>query len=48
MLCVGSFPDFGRIFTITKPQRADGLDAYYKDDRNMLEIFFEWMEMSGM
>lgn len=39
--------NFGRIFTITKPQRADGLDAYYKDDRNMLEIFFEWLEMSA-
>lgn len=48
MLCVGSFPDFGHIFTITQPQRADRHDAYYKDDRNTLEIFFEWFEMSGM
>lgn len=35
--------NFGRIFTITQPDRHD---AYYKDDRNTLEIFFEWFEMS--
>lgn len=39
---------FGGIFTITQPQNGypDGHQTYYKDDRNMLEYFFELLEMS--
>lgn len=39
---------FGGIFTITQPQNGypDGHQAYYKDDRNRLEYFFELLEMS--
>lgn len=50
MLFVGSFPGFGGIFTITQPQNRypDGHQTYYKDERNMLELIFEWLEMSGI
>lgn len=50
MLFVGSFPGFGDIFTITQPQNGypDGHQTYYKGERNMLELIFEWLEMSGI